>query len=355
MNNARLIFLMLFGVLFLTSCGKENPIGKVDSGFLHGAYIANEGAFGNSNGSVSYFDTDSIIMKNHVFESVNGRPLGDVVQCVSIAGGKAFIVVNNSQKVEVVDLKTFESIGVIDSLECPRSFLGINDKKGYLADGNFNGHIFVVDLESLKIKDTIPCGSGPARIVLYDKTALVANAGGWGNDSTLTVIDTESDRVTATWTVGMNPADMVMDKDNQLWILCVGKVVWNPDWTIGEETTSSLVVLDPGSGRLKKTVNIGAIGDFYWPLRIGINAKKDKIYYLEADGLRSININSSNSNAPTIRKNFYGFGIDPVTDLIYGLYVPSFTTSGWMFRYNPEGLVQDSLEVGIGPSQIVFN
>jgi hypothetical protein len=90
-------------------------------------------------------------------------------------------------------------------------------------------------------------------------------------------------------------------------------------------------------------------------LRIGINAKKDKIYYLEADGLRSININSSNSNAPTIRKNFYGFGIDPVTDLIYGLYVPSFTTSGWMFRYNPEGLVQDSLEVGIGPSQIVFN
>ena len=354
-RNKSKMFLVL-GALFLGSCVKENPDGDSDAGFLHGAYITNEGAFGNSNGSVSYFDTDSVIMINHVFESVNGRPLGDVVQSVSIAGDKAFIVVNNSQKVEVVDLETFASIGAIHGLEYPRSFLAINDKKGYLTDGNFNGRVYVIDLFSLKITDTIPCGSGPEKMILVEKSVLVANSGGWGNDSTLTVIDTEHDKVSATWTIGMNPADLVLDKDKQLWVLCKGKVEWNTDFTIGEETTSALVVLDPVSGKLKQTFNIGMVGDFYWPQRIGINKNKDRIYFLEAEGVYSISSTGSSSGSqPLISKNLYGFGIDPETDLIYALYAPSFTTSGWMFRYKPDGHQLDSLEVGIGPSQIVFN
>ncbi|MFA5815224.1 MAG: DUF5074 domain-containing protein [Bacteroidales bacterium] len=356
MIRRKLNMFFVFGAVLLASCVKENPDGDSDVGFLHGAYITNEGAFGNSNGSVSYFDTDSAIMVNHVFESVNGRPLGDVVLSVSIAGDKAFIVVNNSQKVEVVDLKTFESIGVIDGLEYPRYFLAINDKKGYLTDGNFNGRVYVIDIESLSITDTIPCGTGPEKMILYEKRVLVANSGGWGNDSTLTVIDTGTDKVSATWVVGMDPTDLVLDKDKQLWILCKGKVVWNMDWTIGEETSSSLVVLDPVSGKLKQTVNIGSVGDFFWPQRIGINKNKDKIFYLEAEGIYSRSISGSSSGSqPLISKNLYGFGIDPETDLIYALYAPSFTTSGWMFRYKPDGLRVDSLEVGIGPSQIVFN
>jgi hypothetical protein len=356
MNRSKLPFALIFWVLILTvSCIKEDPEDQGDSGFLHGAYITNEGAFGNSNGSVSYFDTDSSVIINHVFESVNGRPLGDVVQSFSVAGDKAFIVVNNSQKVEVIDLKSFESIGVITGLEYPRYFLALNDKKGYLTDGNFSGHVYVIDLELLKITDTIPCGSGPEKMILYNQSLIVTNSGGWGNDSTLTVIDTGNDQVSATWIVGMNPVDLVLDKGNQLWSLCKGKVVWNPDWTLGEESTSSLVALDPASGIIKHTISIGTVGDYYWPQRLGINKAKDRIYYLESEGLCSISSSGNSSILPMIAKNFYGFGIDPASDLIYALYAPSFTTSGWLFRYQPNGNPVDSVEVGIGPSQVVFN
>ena len=208
----------------------------------------------------------------------------------------------------------------------------------------------------LKIKDTIPCGNGPEKMILFGNNILVANSGGWGNDSTITVINTGTDKVTATWRVGMNPADLVLDKDNQLWVLCKGKVVWNTDWTIGEETSSSLVVLNPVSGNLMKTINIGSVGDFYWPQRIGVNKNKDHVFYLEAGGIYSKSISgSSTGSQPVVFKNLYGFGIDPATDLIYALYAPSFTTSGWMFRFKPDGTQLDSLEVGIGPSQIAFN
>ena len=354
MIRSKLYLFLVYGVILMVSCGKENTDGDSNAGFLHGAFITNEGAFGNSNGSVSYFNTDSAIMINHIFESVNGRPLGDVVQSVALSGDKAFIVVNNSQKMEVVDLKTFISLGVVDSLEYPRYFLAINDKKGYLTDGNFNGCVYAINLESLKITDTIPCGSGPEKMILYENTILVANSGGWGNDSTITVIDTQTDQAIATWVVGMNPSDLVLDKDNQLWILCKGKVVWKMDFTIGEETSSSIVILDPRTGKLNRNITIGSIGDFYWPQRIGINKNRDQIYYLEAEGVYSIS-SSGNSGKPLISRRLYGFGIDPETSLIYALYAPSFTASGWMFRYSTDGLCLDSLEVGIGPSQIVFN
>lgn len=355
MRSLRFTLLLVFGSVMLASCGKQDPV-ITDTGFLHGAFISNEGSYNNSNGSISYFDVDSSKMINHVFEAVNGRPLGDVVQSFAVAGEKGFIIVTNSQKVEVVDLKTFTSLGSIDSLEFPRSFLAVDSKKGYLTDGNTNGHVYVVDLETLKITDTIPCGSGSGKMVQYKNRVIVANAGGWGNDSTLSIIDSGIDKVIHTWTVGMNPTDLLLDKNDNLWVLCIGKVVWNPDWTIGTETPSTLVALDPQSGSVLESQNIGAVGDFYWPLRFGTNKNKDRIFYLESGGIYSRSItNGSEAGDPFIRGNFYGFGNDPSTDQIYALFAPSFTTSGWMFRYLPDGVKLDSLEVGIGPCQIVFN
>jgi hypothetical protein len=280
--------ILFTGLVIFYSCDKENPATEEDAGFKHGAFIVNEGAFGNSNGSVSYFDTDSSILINHVFEAANGRPLGDVVQSFAIAGDKGFIVVNNSQKMEVVDLKTFASIGVIEGLEYPRFFLPVDDKKGYLTDGNFIGRVYVVNIETLKIVDTIPVGAGPEKLIRYENTVIVANSGGWGNDSTLTVIDMATDKVRSTWVVGMNPADLALDKDNQLWVLCKGKVVWGADWTISEETTSALVAVDPANGQIRKEAGIGTVGDYYWPQRLSINKNKDRIHYLEAGGIHFI-------------------------------------------------------------------
>ncbi len=97
----------------LASCEKINPDEIVDTGFLHGAFITNEGGYGNSNGSVSYLDQDSLIIHNNIFHQLNGRPLGDVVQSISIHENRAYIVVNNSQKVEVIDLESFTSLGLI--------------------------------------------------------------------------------------------------------------------------------------------------------------------------------------------------------------------------------------------------
>lgn len=124
---------------FLFSCEKEVPEVEEDTGYTHGAFITNEGAFGSSNGSLSYFDLDSLTVQNNLFNQVNSRPLGDVVQSFSVHNNRGYIVVNNSQKVEVVDMETFNSLGVIEGLSYPRHFLGVSETKGYISNGAFQG------------------------------------------------------------------------------------------------------------------------------------------------------------------------------------------------------------------------
>jgi hypothetical protein len=355
MLKFRSLFLLVGTVMTLNSCTWENPLFNNDTGYEHGVFVTNEGAFGNSNGSVSFVGKDSASAVNHVFEMVNSRPLGDVVQSMTIADGKGFIVVNNSQKVEIVDIKTFESLGTISGLEYPRYMVALNKKKGYLSDGNFDGRVYVLDLEQLTITDTIAVGSGPEHMILFDDRLIVANCGGWGNDSTLTVVDTQNDQIVATWKTGDNPTDLVIDRDNDLWVLCKGQVVWE-GWNIAKETTSQLCKMDPITGQIIQTIDIGQVGDYFWPQAIGISEDGRKVFFLEAAGIYSIDYQSvTPSTTPVIQGMFYGFGIEPETDVIHGLIAPTFTGAGWLVRYEPSGMVKDSIQVGIGPNRVAFN
>lgn len=345
------IFLLTF-----SGCIKPPIVNPPDDGYRHGIFIVNEGAMGNSNGSVSHFDPDSLKITNYLFNQANGRPLGDVVQSMTISGNQGFIVVNNSQKVEVVDLKDFSSIGTIDGLTYPRHLLVIDSTKGYLSDGNFEGFVHVIDLQGFTIKSSIPCGKGPERIVQYGDNIMVANSGGFDNDSTITVIDTSKDQLVTTWPTGYNPVDMVFDAQNRLWVMCKGKTIWNADWTLGVETESEIIIHDPTTGAILERITIGMVGDYYWPNRIGSNPLGTRIYFIEAAGMMEIDLTRTGTD-PTllIPGSFYGFGVNPADGQIITLVCPSFTTSGLMVRYSPQGGEIDSYEVGIGPNGVAFN
>ena len=213
----------------------------------------------------------------------------------------------------------------------------------------------MVNTETIQITDTILCGMGPEHLLLYKKYLLVANSGGWGNDSTITVIDTRTDEVTATWQTGSNPTDLLLDKNDNLWVLCKGKVVWD-GWTLAEETLSSLVLMDPDKGEVRQIMPIGMTGDYYWPQSMGMTDDQSAVYFLESGGLYRMDIDQAVvPSSPLIANYFYGFGIEPETGTIYGLACPSFTANGYLVRYLPDGSVIDSTEVGIGPNRVVFN
>ena len=342
----------------LISCEKPDPDEHCgdETGYAEGIFITNEGAFGNSNGSITYFSKDSMKVVNHLFQMVNGRPLGDVVFSFSKTKEKGYIVVNNSGKIEIVDLKTFKSLGYITGLTYPRYLFIYDDHKAYLSDGNMQGNILVMNLLTNTIVDSVKVGTGPENMIANRDQLVVANSGGWGNDSTLSVINTVTDQVIATWLTGYNPVEMVMDKHNVMWVLCKGKTVWNGDWTIALETPSEVVAMDPGSGEILKRISIGTVGDFFWPEHISISRDKSTVYYLENDAVYTIQVADNEPvQQAIIERSFYGFEVDFNNGDLYGLSAPSFTAAGWLVRYTSSGALIDSLKVGIGPNQVIFH
>ena len=100
---------------------------------------------------------------------------------------------------------------------------------------------------------------------------------------------------------------------------------------------------------------------FDHPFKLTTNKDKTVLYYLMGvsayDGsIYKFDISSAAlPTAPLVVKNFYGLGIDPVNEDLYGAYSPVFGQSGFMFRYENNGTLKDSTKVGIGPNGFVFN
>jgi YVTN family beta-propeller protein len=350
-KNINIVF--TFSMVLLLACQKENQ-NTLPGSFEHGVIISNEGAFQNGNASVSFYDPSLNKMYNDVYYRVNNRPLGDVVQSFSVSSNKGYIVVNNSQKVEVVNMTDFASLGIIPA-SYPRYLLPVSNDKAYLTNGAYPGEVLVINTNTLEVTDTIPVGNQPEHIILAGDRAFVAN-GKWGNDNTVSVIDTFTNEVVQTIEVGDGPTDLISDVNGDVWVLCQGKVTYNDDWTqIISETDSKLVRINRESMEVDKSLIMGLKGDFFSPSVLAVGPDGESLYYIEAGGLYRYSIlDNTLPAAPIIATSLNGVAIDPRSGNIYGLEAKGFTSSGELHIYSANGALVATFSVGIAPNGAVF-
>jgi hypothetical protein len=341
--------IMVAGALLLTSsCKKDDdkPSGKYSKGVL----ISNEGPFIDGSGTVSFYDPAAKTIENNIFANVNSRPLGNIVQSIEIYKDKAYMVVNNAGKVEVAEAGSFESFGVIEGLTSPRYFIGISSSKGYVSD--WAGHIAIIDLGSLSKTGTIATGASPDRMLLNGTRLWVVNSAGWASDSTVTIIDTQTDTPLRTLVVGDNPSGIVKDANGKIWVICGGIADWgNP----ANNTTGSMVRINPDTYIIEARAELE---DTYFDARLAINSSKTKLYFTFTGGLFSIDVNSKSElkSAKIISRPYYALGIDPATDEIYTSDPLDYAQPGYIFRINPEtSILVDSVKAGIIPGNFVFH
>jgi hypothetical protein len=348
-----ILFFLLSVCVFITACksDKDHPWEK---DFSEGAYVVNEGKFGSNTGSLSYYDPATGTVVNDLFYMINHRPLGDVVQSMAFAGDTGYIVVNGSNKIEVVDLHTFLSIATISGINYPRHFLYTGGHIGLVTAGNFQGTVYKIDLQTLSTIDQVMVGNGPENLVMWEDKVYVANSGGWTYDSTLSVINLEEFIVEDTLVVGDQPIDLSFDGNGNLWVLCSGKVVWNDTWTeILQETDSRLTCVHMNDYSTTSFV-IGHKGDYYNPRRLAMHPLGNRLYFDEADGVYAMDIPNDHVPEHTfLSKMPYGIDMDAAHTL-YLMVNHGFDANGTLFLYREDGTPVDSLEVGIAPNEAVF-
>ena len=354
MNLKRWMITLLSLSILVTACDDENTV-YFPKNFTEGVLITNEGAYGAGNGSVSFYSFDKDNLYNEVFKTINDRALGDLVQSITIHNEFAFIVVNGSNKIEVVNAENFTETGVITDVLSPRYYIGINETKGYVSEWGtgFGTNVKVIDYNTLAITKTISVGTGPERMILLNNYVYVANSGGWGNDNTISVINTETDEVVKTIVLdGDSPRDFAIDANGKLWVICAGYI----DYTNMSETASKLVRINPTTNEVEETITISAT---VHPANIETDSDRTSIYYGGGYGVQGIFKMSINNNTvpttPLIDESFYGFNIDPESDKIFALEAPTFTANGTLWRYESNGTQLGSYEAGIGPNGAGFS
>jgi hypothetical protein len=346
---------LLFLVLFLFSCEKDepsNPIPETDGPIY---YISNEGAFGFGNGSVSMYYPKENKMVNDAFKEANGRRPGDVLQSISTVNGKVYMIVNASNKIEIAATKTLKEIGVIQHLSLPRYMEVTSNSRAYISIWGNGGKLMVMDLLKDEIIDSIEVGNGPEKMLSTDGKLFVCNSGGFGEDSILTVIDQAQNKVVTELAVGDNPTDIVKGMSGTIWVLCKGKVLYDANWQIIGHTPSYLVQTNMAAQSILKKVKIS---DNQHPSHLEISPDGKYLYYGAGYGFSGIyryDI-TNNSIDPTvfINRDFYGFNVEPSTGDIYGLEATSFTVSGKMLRYAADGSLKNDFTVGVGPNGVCF-
>jgi YVTN family beta-propeller protein len=333
--------------LSFISCENDDNDNQIN---IEGIYIVNEGKLNSNNGSITLFNPDEQKTVQNYFSNNNDWSLGDVVQDLAFYEDKGFIVVNNSQKVEIVKKETFESIGVIEGLSYPRQFLGINDNKGYITNGSSatgaNGNVLVIDMSDYAVIDTIEVGKGPESMVKLEDKVYVTNGGGWSVDNSISVIDIAKDTVTEMIKVKDVPMDIAKDANDNLWVFCKGLNSFQ-----GGPTNSHLVKINT-SDNSTTDYDIGKVTS-YGNYLLATGPDNESIYYTGVDGIYKMEISANTiPETPFIETIPYGLDVNPENGNIYCMV--SGESSGYAIRYDNESNLIDSTKVGISPNAAVF-
>lgn len=363
MKMNKFFFTTAVAAVFLTGCTNddENSMDPTTPEvellpYENGTLVLNEGNFMTGNASASFVARDSINAQQDIFATVNSIDAwGDTAQSMAFDGDTAYIVVNGSQKVEVVNRFTFESLATIGGTDQPDflnpRYMDIANGKGYVTnwgDGTDpdDDFIAVVNLESNTVESTIPIAEGPERILAVGNTLYVALQGGFNFNNDVVVIDATSNSVTTTIEVGDGPNSLQLDDDGNLWVLSGGKPAFTQDETAGQldkiDLTSNEVV---GSFSFEATEHPGYLSH-----------ENGNLYYSLAGDV--FNMGTTDTELPEEASisgtAFYDMTVND--GKLYGADAKDFSSNGSLEIYDlSDNTLLNSVEVGINPGSIYFN
>jgi len=321
-------------VVFVSSCDEPITLPQKDHFLSHGVLIANEGNFQWGNASVSFYDAENDTILHEVFQGVNQRPLGDVLQSVTLSDDKAYLVLNNSGKVEVVDKNSFELEATISGFISPRYFQIVSPNKAYVTD-LYADKIAVVDLNSNEISAYIPCEGRTEEMVQIDDLVYVANL----EFNHIDVIDIHNDVIVDRIPVSTSINSLKKDRQNRLWVC-------------GE---------DNGVGRVlcmeSQTLNVlySHVFEGENPSDLFVSDAGHDVYFL-SNGLWHINEFTDDVITkpiiPAAGKLFYGFSVHD--DNIYIADAMNYVQKGTVWVYDLQTNLLDEWEAGMIPSEFDF-
>ncbi len=349
---------LVFGLCiatFFASCSnddvKQVPLTTYNSGIL----ILNQGGFGNGNSNVSYLSYDYSTLQNDIFSTVNpGEILGDTGQDLGLNGQFAYIVMNVSNKIQIVDRFTFKLVATITTnLNNPR-YVAFSNGKMFVTNwgsgaSTTDDFVAVFNINDNTFLGNIAVVEGPERILANNGKIYVAHKGGFGYGNKITVINAALSSVTATITVGDVP-DSMRIVGNDMYVICSGNPSYAPTETAGQLTKINLTTNTVTSSINFTTTSHPSNLDIY---------NNDIYYTVDEKIFKTTQVAATLPATPlftTTPQGVYGiYSFEVENNKIFVGDAGNYSANGKVFVYSLTGALETSKTVGVIPAGFYFN
>lgn len=369
----RLVSIALLSMT-LFSCRKDSQpvpeeyqVLKADpASVLKGFYLVNEGNMNMNKASLDYLDFRAGIYRRNIYNQVNPevvKGLGDVANDVGIYGSKLYVVVNISNKIEVIDVKTGKRITQIDITNC--RYITFHSGKAYVSaylgvvgDPNApQGIVAQIDTATLKEEKRVEVGRQPEEMAIVGEKLYVANSGGYSPSNyerTVAVLDLNTFKVINKIDVAINLDRLKADKYGDLYVTSRGDYYNIP---------AKLFVIDTQTEKVKKTFDIGVsnltiVDDlaYYYSTEYSYLTNSNVISY----GIINVKdevvtgnkfISDGTDKEITIP---YGIAVNPYTKDVFVTDAKDYVSPGTLYCFGPDGRKKYSVTTGDIPAHFAF-
>ncbi len=275
-----------------------------------------------------------------------------------------YVVVNASNKVEVLDARTVKRIKSI-SVENGR-YMTFANGKAYVSSYTGpikidpkapQGKVLEIDTLSLSVTREAVVGFQPEEMAVVKNKLYVANSGGYrvpDYDRTISVVDLGTFKEIAKYDIAINLNKLKSDANGDLYVTSRGDYY---------TAASNLFVVDSETGFIKKTFNL-PVSDFtivndrlyYYSNSYSYNTNS----YVKSYGIIDVKTKSVIANKLFDAKyeseieTPYGIMVNPITGDLYITDAGNYVSTGYIYCFNKNGAFRWRTEGGNIPAHFTL-
>lgn len=333
---------------------------------LKGMYLVNEGNMNMNKASLDYLDFRNGLYTRNLYNQINPevtKGLGDVGNDIAIYGSKMYVVVNVSNKIEVLQAKTGKRVGQINITNC--RYITFHNGKAYVSaylgsvgdPTAVNGIVAEIDTTKLSITQTVNVGRQPEEMAIVGNKLYVANSGGYSPpnyERTLSVIDLTTFKVAKQIDVAINLHRVKADRYGDLYVTSRGDYYNIPAklYVINTQTDQIKNVFDIAASNLAIDDDLAYVCGTEFSYLNGQNKISYHLINVKDEVLlpqKFINDDTEN----TIKVP-YGIAVNPFNKDVYLTDARDYVTPGKLHCYNSFGKLKWTVTTGDIPAHMAF-